>query len=79
MFDAYVSEVVLAEIDDIKDRQLRDKLREKVISLKILPIEEESRILAEEYVKHGALPSDYPDDALHIAISTKNKIDYLLG
>jgi predicted nucleic acid-binding protein len=79
MFDAYVSEVVLAEIDDTRDLQLRAKLRDKAISLKVLPIEEESRTLTDEYVKHEAIPSDYPEDALHIAISTMNKIDYLLS
>ena len=79
MFDAYISEVVLAEIDDTKDVQLRAKLREKVISLKVLPIEEESRTLTDEYVKHEATPSDYPEDALYIAISTMNEIDYLLS
>lgn len=67
MFDAYISEVVLAEIDDTRDVQLRAKLREKVISL------------TDEYVKHEAIPSDYPEDALHIAISTMNEIDYLLS
>jgi len=67
MFDAYISEVVLAEIDDTRDVQLRAKLREKVISL------------TDEYVKHEATPSDYPEDALYIAISTMNEIDYLLS
>ncbi|MEW6103317.1 MAG: PIN domain-containing protein [bacterium] len=79
MFESYVSEVVLAEIDDTKDVELRNKLREKTVSLKILPIDEESRTLADEYVKHEAVPSDYSEDALHIAISTINEIDYLLS
>ncbi|MEW6482156.1 MAG: PIN domain-containing protein [bacterium] len=79
MFESYVSEVVLAEIDDTRDVRLRDKLREEAVSLKILPIDEESRALADEYVKHKAVPSDYSEDALHIAISTINEIDYLLS
>jgi len=79
MFNAYVSEVVLAEIGDTRDVQLRNKLREKAVSLKILPIDEESRTLADEYVKHKAIPSDYSEDALHIAISTMNEIDYFLS
>ncbi len=79
MFNAYVSEVVLAEIGDTRDVQLRNKLREKAVSLKILPIDEESRNLADEYVKHKAIPSDYSEDALHIAISTMNEIDYFLS
>jgi len=78
-FDAYVSEVVLAEIDGTRDVRLRTKLRGMAIPFKLLPIDEESRTLADEYVKHGAIPSDYPEDALHISIATVNRIDYLIS
>lgn len=78
-FNTHVSEVVLAEIDETRDRRLRKKLREITISFKLLSIDEESRTLADEYVGHGAIPSDYPEDALHISISTVNGIDYLLS
>ena len=79
LFDAYISELVLAEIGDTRDPQLREKLRNLAIAFKALPIDEESRTLADEYVKHEAIPPDYPEDALHIAISTLNEIDYLLS
>ncbi len=78
-FDVYISEVVLAEIDDIRDAQLKNKLINAAISFEILPIDEESRRLASEYVTQGAIPADYSEDALHIAISTINAIDYLLS
>jgi len=78
-FDAYVSEVVLAEIDDTRDKQLRKKLRETAISFKHLSIDEESRELASKYVRHGAIPSDYLEDAMHISIATINELDYLLS
>lgn len=79
IFDTYVSEVVLAEIDDTRDLQLKNRLREAAIHFKLLPIDEESRVLANEYVSNGAIPSDYPEDALHISIATINGIDYLLS
>jgi predicted nucleic acid-binding protein len=78
-FDAYVSEVVLAEIDDTRDLRLRTRLRGIAISFRLLPIDEESRTLADEYVRHGAIPSDYPEDALHISVATINRIDYLIS
>ncbi len=78
-FDAYISEVVLAEIDETQNSQLKKRLRETAISYKVLPIDEESRTLADEYVKHDAIPSDYPEDALHVAIATVNSINYLLS
>lgn len=79
VFDTYVSEVVLAEIDETRDTGLRGKLRETAISFKLLSIDEESRVLADEYIKHGAIPSDYSEDALHISITVVNRIDYLLS
>jgi len=78
-FDTYVSEVVLAEIDDTRDTQLRNRLREVAISFNILSIDEESRALAGKYVENKAIPLDYPEDALHISISTLNGINYLLS
>jgi hypothetical protein len=71
--------VVLAEIDDTRDVRLRRRLREVAISLKLLSIDEESRTLADKYVRHGAIPSDYPEDALHISIATVNRTDYLIS
>ncbi|NVM56442.1 MAG: type II toxin-antitoxin system VapC family toxin [Candidatus Helarchaeota archaeon] len=79
IFDVYVSEVVFAEIDNLKDIDLKDKFKDVVIGFKILQIDEESRKLAKHYVKQGAIPSEYSEDALHIAISTLNEIDYLLS
>jgi len=78
-FDVHVSELVLAEIDDTKDVRLRSKLREVAVCFRLLPISEESRALAQEYAKQGAVPPDYPEDALHMAIATVNGMDYLLS
>jgi hypothetical protein len=69
----------LAGIDETRDTRLRKKLRETAVYFKILSIDEESRMLADQYVGHGAIPSDYPEDALHISIATVNRIDYLLS
>ena len=77
IFDTYVSDVVLAEIDETRELPLKKRLREMAISFKSLTIDEESKALADEYVRYGAIPSDYPEDALHIANATVNRIDYL--
>jgi len=78
-FKVYISEVVLAEIDATKDAQLKGKLRNTAVYFEVLSIDEETRKLANEYVKHGAIPAEYSEDALHIAISTLNEIDYFLS
>lgn len=78
-FDAYISEVVLAEINNTRNLQLKKKLRKAALSYKILPINQESNNLANLYIENGAIPSDYPEDALHISIATVNRINYLLS
>lgn len=35
--------------------------------------------LAKEYVRNGAVPESYPEDAYHIAIAVINEMDYLLS
>jgi len=78
-FEPYISEVVLAEIGRTKDTKLRNKLRNFASSFNILPIDEESRVSADEYIKYGVIPEDYEEDALHIAIASVNSIDYFLS
>ena len=41
-FDVCISEVVLAEIDDTRDEQLKVELRSTAVSFRILPIDEEA-------------------------------------
>jgi len=62
-----------------KNAQLKGKLRNTAVSFEILSIDEETRKLANEYVKHGAIPAEYSEGALYIALSTLNAIDYLLS
>ena len=78
-FKVYISDVVLVEIDAIKESLCRSKLTNIAVSFEVLSIDEETRKLPYEYVKHGVIPDEYSEDALHIAISTLNKIDYLLS
>lgn len=78
-FDAYLSEVVLAEIDDTKDLRLRTQLIETAASFRQLEIDEETRALAGQYVEKGAVPPGYRTDSLHVALATVNGIDYLLS
>ena len=77
--DLFVSDMVIAEIEGTRTMLLRDSLRDFADRFDSLPIRVESRRLAEEYMKQGAIPSDYPEDALHIAIAILNEMDYLLS
>ncbi|MCL0057874.1 hypothetical protein M1N05_02255 [Dehalococcoidales bacterium] len=35
--------------------------------------------IAGEYIRHGAVPEGYPEDAYHIAIAVINGVDCLLS
>jgi len=35
--------------------------------------------LAKEYVRYGAVPEGYPEDAYHIATAVISEMDYLLS
>lgn len=35
--------------------------------------------LANEYIRYGAVPEGFPEDAYHIAIAVINEVDYLLS
>lgn len=76
-FEVNISEVVMMEI---KGWPL---LHEKAISLFtkciILQITDEAKKLAGEYVAHGVIPAKHYYDALHIAIASVNKMDYLIS
>ena len=78
-YNTYISEIVLAEIEGIKNEALKTNLRERVLSFKILQIDKDTRRLASIYVENRAILEGYFEDSLHIAISTLNNIDYLLS
>lgn len=78
-FDTYVSNLVLLEIENTPDPDLREKLRETAMSFNILRVNEESVALAEEYVRRGALPPSRRNDAQHISIAVVNRIEYLIS
>lgn len=44
----------------------------------LLGVTEEALQLAQRLLQANAIPQDYPEDALHIAIAVVNGIDYLL-
>jgi hypothetical protein len=45
----------------------------------VLALTDDAERLANEYIRNGAVPVAYLNDALHIAISAVNGIDYLLS
>ena len=77
-FNLYSSLVVAKEIR----RGAPDAVRRRVAALEGYPeldVTEEERILAKKLIDGKAVPKEYPDDALHIAVAATQKMDYLVS
>ncbi|HPO14138.1 MAG TPA: type II toxin-antitoxin system VapC family toxin [Candidatus Hydrogenedentes bacterium] len=76
-FMIVLSDLVLQEIQagDSEAARRRLKLASGIPSL---PISNESVTLAELLVNKGPIPTEYPEDALHVALCAVHDIDFLL-
>lgn len=78
-FEAYVSEITVAEIERTQDLKLRDNMRNAISQFQALSLTDDVEWLAKEYIDNDAVPGGYPEDAYHIAITVINGMDYLLS
>jgi hypothetical protein len=71
------SQLVLQEasMGDPEAVQRRLKILDSVT---FLDIDDETKSLANQLIKAGVMPSEYPEDALHISIAVVNGVEYLL-
>ena len=76
-FELLVSELVREEVAK-GDVEASDKRLSIIRKLPILGTSNEAILLAEQLILSGPIPREYAADALHIAISTVNGIEYLL-
>ena len=76
-YETYISAIVYEEAR--KGDQDQAKLRLAAIeAFPMLDIDEEARFLAERIIADRAIPADYPEDALHIAVAAVNGMDILV-
>jgi len=78
-FNAFVSEITIAEIERTPDMELQSKMKNAVSRFSALALTDDVEWIANEYIRHGAVPEGYPEDAYHIAIAVINEMDYLLS
>ncbi len=81
-FDAFISDVVLAEIKRTPDAQKRDLLMSTIEKYKLRiynNLTEEIESMATGYIDKGIIPVKKIDDALHIAFATYYEFDILLS
>jgi predicted nucleic acid-binding protein len=79
--EAFVSTLVLDELDRTREPELRAKLLDVVrrYDLAVLPQgEQKVDDLAQLYLQQGIVPAAYPEDALHVAYATVFEMDVLV-
>ena len=76
-YEAYVSALVYEEGRRGDPEQAEMRLR-AMKPFRMLEIDDESRTLAEKVIAGGAIPEEYPEDALHMAVAAANGIEVLI-
>jgi hypothetical protein len=81
IYQVYVSEVVIREIEQTSDVDQKERLLSVIAEydLRVLPLTDEANKLALLYLAERILPEKKLDDARHIALTTVNQIDILLS
>ena len=83
VYDTYITEYVIAEINQTTDTEERQRLLKIVedYPIEILPVDKVEEIggLAQDYLDNGIMPPKKLFDALHVAFCVVSKIDYLVS
>ena len=83
VYDTFITEFVIAEINQTTDNEERLRLLKIVegYPIEILPVDklEEIGLLAQNYLDNGIMPPKKLFDALHVAFCVVSKIDYLVS
>jgi hypothetical protein len=76
-FELYASQLVVREASR-GDADAALRRLEKIKEIELVKITQDAEKLAQKFLNQEVLPKKAADDALHIAISTVNGMDYLL-
>ena len=81
LHELFISDLTILEIEKTPDSELREKMMKfvKDRAFGILEIDQDVHNLAMEYIKYGAVPNSYLEDAYHIAVATLSDVDYLVS
>ncbi len=76
-YDLVTSEAVLEELSS-GEYPNKDKTVALLEIVPLLPIVEETAVIVEAYIAHRVMPKDPLGDALHLALASHHKCDFLL-
>ncbi len=72
------SDVTAGEIKGAPS-QVSELFQQTFAPAMLLPVSDETKTLAEAYLHQAVVPSNYSDDALHVAICTVARIQFLVS
>ena len=75
-YKLYISNIVFEEVSKLSNQERREIIEDLLYKHKIniIQLTKEANELANLYMIRGAIPSSEPEDALHIAVATVNRI-----
>ena len=76
-YETYISALVFEEAKKGDPDQAQIRLA-AIRPFPMLDIDDEARLLAEKIVGRRAVPAEYPEDALHIAVAAVNGIEVII-
>ncbi len=76
-FDVYISDIVLDEISKGSEEQSLTRLN-TVEGFNILDLDKKAKDLSDLLLTNNAIPAKCPEDALHIAVTAVNNIDFIV-
>ncbi len=78
-YEVAISELTVTEIQATGSPPIREQMTELIRPFSILPIEEEARRLAQEYVHRGVFSPGTIEDAIHVAVAVASRQDMLVS
>jgi predicted nucleic acid-binding protein len=76
-YEVITSTAVLAELESGNLPHKNEALN-MAMSLPAIPVEDDVREIVEVYIQHHVMPKEPLGDALHLALASFHKVDYLL-
>jgi predicted nucleic acid-binding protein len=76
-FDTYVSALVYEEAR-FGDHEASRKRLDAILPFPVLDVDSDAEALAKKIIEGNAVPKEYPEDAMHIAIAAINGMDVIV-
>lgn len=80
-YEIFLSALTLQELGNCTDLKLQDQLVEFAYGLpaQILESTKEIDEVSQQFVSEGVIPEKYIDDAIHLAMTLLNNVDYIVS